>query len=139
MHTDPISDMLTRIRNAAAVKKNEVVLPYSKLKFEVARVLKNNHFVASVEKISANRAKDNEPGNFDQLRIVLKYDDQKESVIKCLKRISKPGRRIYVTKDNLPYVLDNLGLAIISTPRGLMTNKEARKAGSGGEIICEVY
>lgn len=135
MHTDPISDMLTRIRNAMAVKKPEVVLPYSKLKFQVALVLKKNNYVGEVEKVSAGV----ERGEFDQLKIELKYNGDSEPVISHLKRVSKPGRRVYINKDKLPYVLNNLGIAIISTPQGLMTNKEARKKGLGGEIICEVY
>ena len=136
MHTDPISDMLTRIRNASAVKKDEAVLPFSKLKFEVAKVLKNNGYIKEVEKISASKSR--EANGFDELRIELKYQDDK-SVITKLRKISKPGRRVYVSKDNLPYVLNNFGIAIISTPQGLMTNKEARKKGVGGEVLCEVY
>ena len=136
MHTDPISDMLTRIRNAFMAKKSEAVLPYSKLKFEVAKVLKSNNFIKSVEKLSAS--KDGEGSSFDELKIELMYKDGKPAVTK-INKISKPGKRVYVSKDKLPYVLNNLGIAIISTHRGLMTNKEARKKGLGGEILCEIY
>ncbi|OGY52442.1 MAG: 30S ribosomal protein S8 [Candidatus Buchananbacteria bacterium RIFCSPLOWO2_01_FULL_56_15] len=133
--TDPIADMLTRIRNALAVRKTEVVLPYSKLKFNVAEILRTEGFVRKVEKIAKGTA-DN---RIDQLRIVLKYLGPKEPAIAAIKRISKPGQRVYVTKDNIPVVLNNLGIAIISTSSGLMTNRQARKRGVGGEVICEVY
>ena len=133
--TDPIADMLTRIRNALAVRKTEVVLPYSKLKFNVAEILQTEGFVRKVEKIAKGTA-DN---RIDQLRIVLKYLGPKEPAIAAIKRISKPGQRVYVTKDNIPVVLNNLGIAIISTSSGLMTNRQARKRGVGGEVICEVY
>lgn len=129
--------MLTRIRNASAAKKPEVVLPYSKLKSKVAEVLRDNSYVGKVEKLGLSR--DKKEKVFDQLMIKLNYDESGESVIKNIKKISKPGRRVYTGKDKLPYVLNNLGIAIISTPRGLMTNKEARNKGLGGEIICEVY
>lgn len=136
MHTDPISDMLTRIRNALMAKKVEAVLPYSKLKFEVARVLKDNSYINDLEKLSI--AKDEEESKFDELKIKLRYKDGNPAITK-IKKISKPGKRVYVSKDKLPYVLNNFGIAIISTHMGLMTNKEARKRGVGGEVICEVY
>ena len=132
--TDPISDMLTRIRNASAVKKPEIVLPYSKMKMGIAQILEDLDYVKKVEKIE----KGDNNNKHDQIRIVLKYLG-KEPAISNLKRISKPGRRIYVTKDKLPNVLNNLGIAIISTPQGLMTNKDARKKNLGGELICEIY
>lgn len=142
MHTDPISDMLTRIRNASAVNKDELVLPYSKAKFRVAQILQKNGYVKKAEKIDSLLDQDKFSRNknflFNQLRIELKYKDEKP-VITSIKRISKPGRRVYVGKDKLPHVLNNLGIAIVSTSQGLMTNKEARKKGLGGEIICEVY
>jgi len=136
MHTDPISDMLTRIRNALMAKKVEAVLPYSKLKFEVARVLKNNNYIKNAEKLSASN--DEKGSKFDELKITLKYKDGKPMITK-IRKISKPGKRVYVSRDKLPYVLNNFGIAIISTHQGLMTNKEARKKGLGGEILCEVY
>lgn len=136
MHTDPISDMLTRIRNALMAKKVEAILPYSKLKFEVARVLKNNNYIKDAEKLSAS--KDEKESKFDELKIELRYEDGKPAITK-IKKISKPGKRVYVSKDKLPYVLNNLGIAIISTHKGLMTNKQARKKGLGGEVICEIY
>lgn len=131
--TDPIADMLTRIRNAMAVSKPEVVLPYSKLKFNIAQILKETGYIKSAEKVESGA----NPVTGD-LKIVLKYKG-KESAITNLKRISKPGRRVYASKDELPVVLNNLGIAIISTPQGLMTNKQAKKNNIGGEIICEIY
>lgn len=132
--TDPISDMLTRIRNAQAVNKPEVVLPFSKMKMSIAEILKELDYVKNVEKIE----KGGDSVNHDQIKIALKYLGN-QPAISDLKRISKPGRRVYVTKDKLPNVLNSLGIAIISTPQGLMTNKEARKKSLGGEVICEIY
>lgn len=131
--TDPISDMLTRIRNASMVKKNEVLVPMSKIKLEIARILKNEGWVLDVEEIKGGKE------IFKDIRIILKYKKSGKPFITSIKRISKPGLRIYVKKENLPRVLNNMGFAIISTPQGLMTNKEARKKGLGGEVLCEVY
>lgn len=132
--TDPIADMLTRIRNALAVKKPEVVLPFSKIKMEIAEILKQSGYIKEVEKIE----KGNNDSNHDEIKIYLKYQGS-QPAITSLKRISKPGRRLYVPSDKLPVVLNNLGIAIISTSQGLMTNKEAKKKKLGGEIICEIY
>ena len=133
--------MITRIRNASAVGKSEVVLPMSKIKFEVAKILEKEGWVGKVEVIKGNFSKDRKDRNyiFDQLRIVLKYKKSGRPAISCLKRVSKPGLRVYAKKDRLPKVLNNLGIAIISTPQGIMTNKEAKKKGTGGEILCEIY
>lgn len=130
--TDPIADMLTRIRNAMAVRKPEVVLPYSKMKMSIAEILQKTGYIKKTEKIEGGK------GNQGEIRLVLKYNG-KEPAINNIKKISKPGRRIYASKDNLPKVLNNLGIAIISTPQGIMTNKEAKKNNLGGEIICEIY
>ncbi|MFA6534426.1 MAG: 30S ribosomal protein S8 [Patescibacteria group bacterium] len=134
MMTDPIADMLTRIRNAAAVRHETVAVPYSRLKMEIAEILKNSGYILDCAKSSA------ETGELKglEIKISLKYQG-KTPAITDLKRISKPGRRVYAKKDQMPVVLNNLGVAIISTSRGLMTNKEAKKAGLGGEIICEIY
>lgn len=144
--TDPIADMLTRIRNASAVKKTDVVLPMSKIKFNIASILEKEKFVEKIEVINGNGSKVGAE-KFDQLKIILKYKKglpqqkrgDKKPAIKALKRISKPGLKLYATKDKLPVVLNHLGIAIISTPLGLMTNKEARRKNVGGEIICEIY
>lgn len=135
--TDPISDMLTRIRNASLVRKPEVVLPMSKIKHEIAKILQREGWVVKVEVIKSKGIK-NGSKIFDELKIELKYNN-KESAIKSLKRISKPGLRVYADKDKLPKVLNNLGIAIISTSQGLMTNREAKKKKIGGEVLCEIY
>ncbi len=131
-HTDPIADMLTRIRNASAVKKAEVVLPFSRIKEEIAKILAKEGFISGVEVIPATK-----DVSFQMLKLTLRYGNQMPA-IQHIKRVSTPGCRIYVDKNNLPTVLNNLGLAIISTSRGLMTNKQAKKDGLGGEVICEI-
>lgn len=136
--TDQIADMLTRIRNGSAVKKEEVLLPASKIKHEIARILEREGWVSKVEIIKTESGK-NKTAAFDQLRIVLKYKKSGRPAITKIRRVSKPGLRIYVPKEKLPRILNNLGIAIISTSAGLMTNKEAKAKGIGGEVICEVY
>ncbi|MBI2411469.1 MAG: 30S ribosomal protein S8 [Candidatus Kerfeldbacteria bacterium] len=128
--TDPIADMLTRIRNAQAVDKTEVTLPYSKMKHQLADILLAEGYVKSVNVLKNER--------FPVLQIELKYLN-KRPAIQVIKRISTPGRRVYVGFKKLPYVFDNLGLAIISTSRGLMTNTQARTEKIGGEVICEIF
>jgi small subunit ribosomal protein S8 len=127
--TDPIADMLTRIRNALAVKKAEVIIPYSKIKIAVADIFKNNGYILDYKKTD---------DNYGEIKITLKYKEGKPAIT-FLKRISKPGRRVYVSKDDLPIVLNSLGMAIISTSQGVMTSKVAKKAGLGGEVLCEIY
>ena len=132
--TDPIADMLTRIRNAQAVSKAEAMVPYSNVKFAIAQILQQRGYVKDVERVphaSVGTA-------FDQIRIVLKYQG-KEPAISNLKRVSTPGHRVYVAKDRLPIVLNNVGIAIISTSQGIMTNKDAKKKNLGGEVICDIY
>ncbi|GAF93953.1 unnamed protein product [marine sediment metagenome] len=133
--TDPIADMLTRIRNALAVKKPEVVLPFSEIKMSIAKILQENGYIKEVTKVDSG----SNGNKFDEIKIVLKYLGGKEPAISSLKRISKPGRRLYISKDKLPVVLNNLGIAIISTSQGVMTNKDAKKKNLGGEVICEIY
>lgn len=128
--TDPIADMLTRIRNAVPLKKESVVIPFSKVKFEIATILEKEGYVKKVEK---------KEGNFAAIDIELKYTPEKESVIQNLKRISKPGRRVYVEYQKIPHVLNGMGIAIISTSAGLMSDKEAKQKKIGGEVICEIY
>ncbi|MFA5318299.1 MAG: 30S ribosomal protein S8 [Patescibacteria group bacterium] len=132
--TDPISDMLTRIRNAQAVKKTEVVLPFSKFKYNLAQLLVKEGWLLDAEKISKG-----EKSAFDEIRIKLKYKNNGKPFILSLEKISKPGRRVYADYNNLPYVLNNFGIAVISTSKGLMSNKKAYKEKIGGEIICEIY
>lgn len=127
--TDPISDMLTRIRNGLAVKKQEVVLPYSNAKYAIAKILEKESYVESVEKQA--------DGKFTQLKISLKYQAG-QPAIQSLKRISKPGLRVYAKSTELPRVVSDFGIAIISTPNGMMTNKEARARRLGGEVVCEI-
>lgn len=131
MITDPIADMLTRIRNAQAVKKGEVLIPFSKLKFEMAKILKHEDYIESFEKTEEQK--------FPQIKITLKYKEDKQPAIMHIKRISKPGQRVYAHKNDMPRVLNNLGIAIISTSSGLLTNRDARKKGVGGEILCEIW
>ncbi len=127
MVTDPIADMLTRIRNANQNKSNEVSMPVSKLKLEIANILKNEGFISNVKV------------NEQTLTLTLKYTDKKERVITGLKRISKPGLRVYAKNDEIPSVLNGFGIAIISTSKGLMTDKEARKNNLGGEVMAYIW
>ena len=130
MMTDPISDMLARIRNASMVRKPEVRIPYSKMKMAVAKILAAEGYVASIEKTGS--------GIHVELRVELKYDDGR-SFIRCLRRVSTPGRRVYQGYKDLPRVLSDKGIAVVSTSQGVMTNKEARKRKLGGEVLCEVF
>ncbi len=128
--TDPITDMLNQIRNAEAVQKAEVVLPYSRLKFEVAKILMQENFISDVKKVAKGKAK--------TMKIVLKYENGVPGIA-GLKKISKPGQRIYQKHSELKYVKGGYGIAVISTPKGLMTNKDAKKAKLGGEVLCEIW
>ena len=130
MVTDPIADMLTRIRNANQMRYKEVEVPASKMKNEIARILKSEGFI-TYYKVKKNNIQ-------DILVLSLKYVD-KESVITGLKRISKPGLRVYVKAEEVPYVLHGLGIAIISTSKGVMTDKEARKSSLGGEVLAYIW
>ena len=129
MYTDPIADMLTRIRNATAAKKSELVLPYSKFKANLAQLLLKQGFISGVNELS---------GTHKTLQINLKYSGQ-ESVIAGIKRVSKPGPRIYLPADKLPRTNSGYGITVVSTSKGLMTDKEARKAKMGGEVVCQVW
>ena len=128
--TDPIADMLTRIRNALVVKHDEVDIPASNMKKEIARILLAEGYIKNYELVGDNK---------ETIKVTLKYGPKGEKVISGLKRISKPGLRIYSGKDELPKVLGGLGIAIISTPKGVMTDKEARKQNHGGEILAYVW
>lgn len=129
--TDPIADMLTRIRNANHAGHEQVDIPASKLKSNIATLLKKEKFIKNYKFIE-----DHKQGI---LRIYLKYGHKRERVITNLKRISKPGLRIYVDRDNIPKVLGGLGIAIISTSKGVMTDKTCKKLGVGGEVLCHVW
>ena len=130
--SDPIADMLTRIRNANTAKHDTVDIPSSKMKNAIAEILFNEGYITKYEII--------EDGNFKTIRVTLKYGaDKNEKVITGLKRISKPGLRVYAGKDELPRVLGGLGTAIISTNQGVITDKEAIKLGVGGEVLCFVW
>ena len=131
MNADPIADMLTRIRNANKLRYEEVSMPTSKMKEGIAEILKNQGFITSY-RLEENEGK-------KTLVIVLKYSSSGERVITGLKRISKPGLRIYSEADKIPSVLKGLGIAIISTPNGLLTDHQARKQHVGGEILCYVW
>lgn len=128
--TDPIADMLTRIRNALVVKHEEVDIPASKMKTEIARILLAEGYIKGYEFLGENK---------ETMRVALKYGPKGEKVISGLKRVSKPGLRIYSGKEDLPKVLGGLGIAIISTPKGVMTDKEARKNNHGGEVLAYVW
>lgn len=129
--TDPIADFLTCIRNGCKAKHKKVDVPGSRIKTEIAKVMLEEKFINNYKVIS-----DKKQGI---LRLYLKYDQDEESVIKGLKRISTPGRRVYAPKSRIPRVQGNLGIAILSTSRGVMTNKEARKVGCGGEVLCYLW
>ncbi|MFA4926772.1 MAG: 30S ribosomal protein S8 [Candidatus Aminicenantales bacterium] len=129
--TDPIADMLTRIRNAVRAKKKEVNLPSSQLKLEVARILKEEGYIKNYKLIE-----DNKQG---VLNITLKYTDDNQSVISGLRRVSKPGCRIYCSQSSVPKVLDGLGIVIVSTSKGVMTGQKCEESGLGGEVLCEIW
>ena len=130
--SDPIADMLTRIRNAVTAKHDTVDVPASKIKVAIAEILDKEGYIEGFEVV--------EEGNFKNIRITLKYGkDRNEKVITGLKKISKPGLRVYAGKDNLPKVLGGLGVAIISTNKGVITDKEARKEKVGGEVLAFVW
>ncbi len=131
MNTDPIADMLTRIRNANMVSHPTVELPSSKLKLELAKLLKSEGFISDYS--------ERQEGKFKYLTITLKYDEHNKPVITNLQRVSKPGLRTYMKAKNLPQVFGGLGIAIISTSKGLLTDRKARKENLGGEILCYVW
>ena len=131
MNTDPIADMLTRIRNANMASHATVDVPASKLKIELAKMLKSEGFIEDFELT--------ENGKFKNISITLKYDMNRKPVITKLERVSKPGLRSYSKAKNLPQVLGGMGVAIVSTSKGLMTDRKARKENIGGEVLCYIY
>ena len=131
-HSDPIADMLTRIRNANTAKHDTVDVPSSKMKLAIAEILLKEGFIKSFEVI--------EEGNFSTIRMALKYGaDKNQRIITGIKRISKPGLRVYAGAEDMPKVLGGLGVAIVSTNKGVMTDKEARALNIGGEVLCFVW
>ncbi len=129
--TDPIADMITRIRNAARIRRREVQMPSSKLKVELAKILKDEGYIKNYKVIE-----DKKQG---VLALTLKYSESNQSVITGLRRVSRPGCRIYCTHDRVPKVLDGLGLALVSTSKGLTTGKKCEEQGLGGEVLCFVW
>jgi len=131
MMTDPIADMLTRIRNGLHANHDIVSVPASNLKQEIARILRDEGYVRGVETVRS--------GPQGELKIELKYVAERQPVISGIQRVSTPGRRVYCNKENLPRVLNGLGIAIISTSGGLLTDRQCREQGVGGEVLCEVW
>lgn len=129
---DPIADMLTRLRNAQMARLSGIRVPYSNMKFAISKILEREGYVANVQTVEVQAAP------FKELVIALKYTG-KMPAMRELKRVSKPGRRVYAPADGLPRVYSDLGIAIVSTSGGVMTNKEARKRRLGGEILCEIF
>ncbi len=129
--TDPIADMLTRIRNANSARHTIVEIPASKLKLAIAQILLDEGYIKSFEKI--------EDGKQGMIQVTLKYDEKGKRVISGLKRISKPGLRIYVSCEELPQVLNGLGIALVSTSKGIKTDRDARREGLGGEVLAYVW
>jgi len=129
--TDPIADMLTRIRNAITARKAKVIIPLSKMKLHVAEVLKNEGFI--------NGVSSEEDGKQGLLTLELRYDNNNDNAIQGIRRVSRPGQRTYARTDQLPRVRSGLGIAILTTSKGIMTEREARKQNLGGELLCEVW
>lgn len=129
--SDPIADMLTRIRNGLAVRRRYVAVPHSRLKQAVAEVLREEGYIARYEI--------NREGRFPVLRVYLRYADDKQPIIRGLRRVSKPGCRIYVRRREIPWVKQGMGTVILSTPNGVLSGRQARRQGVGGEILCEVW
>jgi small subunit ribosomal protein S8 len=131
MYSDPIADMLTRIRNGLMVYKESVEVPASKFKEQIAELLVREGYLKGLERIEV----EGKP----YLRLILKYGPRREKVIQHIQRVSRPGRRVYVNAENVPVVRRGLGTAIISTSKGVLVDREARRLGVGGEVICEVW
>jgi small subunit ribosomal protein S8 len=144
MHTDPIADMLTRIRNANKAMHDTTEMPTSRLKEEIARILKEEGYISDYRLVSAddhNAREENKKKHraYDTLVVELKFGRNRERILTDLKRVSKPGRRVYARKDRLPRVLGGMGTAILSTSGGLITSKTAEERGVGGEVVCFIW
>jgi small subunit ribosomal protein S8 len=134
---DPISDMLTRIRNGVMIGQATVAMPRTKIKTEIARILKEEGFIEGFDEVESE-----ENGKQAVLRVKLKYVGERRArkpVITGLERVSRPGRRVYTQKQDIPWVLSGMGISILSTPKGIMTGQRARQVGVGGEILCKVW
>ncbi len=131
MHSDPISDMLTRIRNGMAARHNKVDIPGSKVKVELARILKEEGYVSNYRVANDD--------NKQLLKVYLKYRSDRKPVITRMTRVSKPSRRVYVNARNVPQVIGGMGVCVLTTSQGVMTGKQAREKGVGGEVLCTVY
>jgi len=129
--TDPVADMLARIRNATVAKHSKVDIPVSRMKISLAKILKSEGYIKNYKVL-----KDQSHG---VLRIYIKYDEANQGVIAGLKRLSKPGRRVYVKKKDIPFVLNGMGIAVLSTSKGILTDREARKQNVGGELLCSLW
>jgi small subunit ribosomal protein S8 len=144
MHTDPIADMLTRIRNANKAMHETATMPSSRMKEEIARLLKEEGYITGYRVVSSDEWNDKHPNKkefraFPTLEIQLKFGKNRERIITDLKRVSKPGRRVYARKERLPRVLGGMGTAIMSTSGGLITSKTAEERGVGGEVVCFIW
>ena len=136
--TDPIADMLTRIRNAVTARHARVEMPVSKLKVEIAKILQDEGYIAGFKIVETPAARSGKAAR-QQMRMFLKYGPGGEKAISGVQRVSRPGRRVYANRDEVPPVLGGLGVAILTTSRGVMTGQSAKKAGVGGEILCNVW
>jgi small subunit ribosomal protein S8 len=134
--TDPISDMLTRIRNAVTAKHTRVDMPASRIKVDIARILQDEGYIQGLKVLDAEAGK---PAQTKTLRLFLKYGPHGERLITGVQRISRPGRRVYFGRDDVPEVLAGLGTSILTTSRGVMTGRNAVKAGVGGEVLCNIW
>jgi small subunit ribosomal protein S8 len=136
--TDPIADMLTRIRNAVTARHARVEMPASKLKVEIARILQDEGYIAGFKMVETPAERPGKAAR-QQIRLFLKYGSTGDKAISGIVRVSRPGRRVYANRDEVPAVLGGLGVAILTTSRGVMTGQAAKKAGVGGEILCNVW
>ena len=136
--TDPIADMLTRIRNAVTARHARVEMPASKLKAEIARILQDEGYIAGFKMVETPASRTSKAAH-QQIRLFLKYGASGDKAISGLERVSRPGRRVYASRDEVPAVLGGLGVSILTTSRGVMTGQAAKKAGVGGEILCNVW
>jgi small subunit ribosomal protein S8 len=136
--TDPIADMLTRIRNAVTARHARVEMPASKLKVEIARILQDEGYIAGFKMIETPAERPGKAAR-QQIRLFLKYSSTGDKAISVIVRVSRPGRRVYANRDEVPAVLGGLGVAILTTSRGVMTGRAAQQAGVGGEILCNVW